>query len=298
MKKKIILYFILFSSTISLFSQELNCHINVNSTKIQGTNVNVFTTLEKSIMEFMNNRRWTDLKFEKNERIECTINIIINTMERDNYTAEMIVQARRPVYNSSYNSTLFNFKDNTFNFSYKEFDPLEFSPNDINSSITATLAYYAYIIIGYNMDSFTRLGGTPYFQQAEDIVNQAQSKDWGGWKAFENNKNRYALTNNLMDEAFKKYREYYYEYHRLGLDMMSDNVMNGRLKILDGIKLLRDANRSRPSAIIISSFLDAKTDELVNIFKKANPDEKEKVIEILSDVNPAGTNRFQEINKR
>ncbi|VBB44893.1 conserved hypothetical protein [uncultured Paludibacter sp.] len=296
--KKIFLVIFLFSISYGLFAQELNCNVQINSSKIQGSNKSVFNTLQKSMNEFLNNRRWTDLSFEKNERIECSINIIVNAVDGNNYTTEMIIQARRPVYNSSYNSTLLNFKDNTFNFTYKEFDPLEFAENDVNSSLTATLAYYAYLIIGFDMDSFSRLGGTPYFQQAENIVNQAQSKDWAGWKAFENSKNRYALINNIMDEAFKKFREYFYEYHRLGLDMMTDNTTNGRAKIAEGIQVLRDANRARPSAILISSFLDAKNDELINIFKQGTTEEKDKAIEILTDVNPAAANRYEEINKK
>ena len=246
----------------------------------------------------MNNRRWTAASYGKNERIDCSINIIVNSADGENFNTEMIVQSRRPVYNSSYNSTLLNFKDNTFNFTYKEFDPLEFSENDVNSSLTATLAYYAYLIIGYDADSFSRLGGNPYFQRAVNIVNQAQSRDWVGWKAFENNKNRYALINNIMDEAFKKYRNYFYEYHRLGLDIMTENSTNGRAKIAENIQLLREANRARPSAIVISSFLDAKTDELINIFKQGTTLEKEKVIEILTDVNPASASRYEEINKK
>lgn len=297
MKKFFSVIFIL-SINYGLFSQEINCNIQVNSSKIQGTNKNVFNKLQKSMNDFINNRRWTDLNFDKNERIECSINIILNSVDGENFQTEMIVQARRPVYNSSYNSTLFNFKDNAFSFTYKEDEPLIFTENDINSSITATLAYYAYLIIGYNMDSFSRLGGNPYFSKAENIVNQAQSKSWTGWKAFEDSRNRYALINNIMDEAFKKYREYYYEYHRLGLDMMPENATNGRAKIAEGIQLLRDANRSRPNAIVISSFLDAKTDELINIFKQGSTQEKEKVVEILCDVNPAATSRYETINKK
>ena len=297
MKKTFLIIFLL-SISYSLFSQELNCNVQINSSKIQGSNKNVFNTLQKAMTDFMNNRRWTELSFSKSERIDCTINIIVNSVEGENYMTEMVVQARRPVYNSAYNTTLLNFKDNAYNFTYKEFDPLDFSGNNINSSLTATLAYYAYLIIGYNMDTFSRLGGTPYFQQAENIVNQAQSKDWSGWKAFENSKNRYALTNNIMDEAFKKYREYFYEYHRLGLDMMSDNVVNGRAKIAENIQVLREANRARPSAVVISSFLDAKNDELISIFKAGTTDEKAKVVEILTDVNPAAANRYEEINKK
>ena len=296
--KKFFSVIFLLSVTYGLFSQELNCNVQINSSKIQGSNKNVFNTLQKAMTDFMNNRRWTELSFSKPERIDCTINIIVNSVEGEIYTTEMVVQARRPVYNSAYNTTLLNFKDNAYNFTYKEFDPLEFNANNINSNLTATLAYYAYLILGYNMDTFSRLGGTPYFQQAENIVNQAQSKDWMGWKAFENSKNRYALINNIMDDAFKKYREYFYDYHRLGLDMMSDNVVNGRAKIAENIQVLREANRARPSAIVISSFLDAKSDELINIFKAGTAEEKAKVVEILTDVNPAAANRFEEINKK
>lgn len=278
-------------------AQELNCNVQINSSKIQGSNKSVYTTLQKSISEFMNNRRWTTASYGKNERVECSINIIVNSAENENFVTEMIVQARRPVFNSSYYTTLFNFKDNSFNFSYKEFDPLEFSENNLNSSLTATLAYYAYVIIGYDMDSFSRFGGTPYFQQAENIVNQAQSKEWVGWKAFENNKNRYALINNITDEAFKKYRSFFYDYHRLGMDMMSENASNGRAKIAENIQVLREANRARPSAVVISSFLDAKSDELINVFKVGTPEEKQKVIEILTDVNPAAASRYEAIEK-
>ena len=148
------------------------------------------------------------------------------------------------------------------------------------------------------MDSFSRLGGTPYFQAAENIVTQAQSTDWSGWRAFENDRNRYALISNIMDEAFKKYREYYYTYHRLGLDEMSVNSTNGRAKIAEGIDLLRDAYRARPTAVVVSSFLDAKNDELINIFKQGTTEEKQKVIEILTTVNPSQAARYEQINKK
>jgi hypothetical protein len=167
--------------------------------------------------------------------------------------------------------------------------------NSITSNLTAVLAYYAYIIIGYDMDSYSRLGGTPYFQAAENIVNAAQGADLKGWKAFESTKNRYALINNLMDEAFKKYRNYFYEYHRFGLDEMSSNATNGRVRIAEGLPLLREANRARPSAVVISSFMDAKTDELVNIFSKATTTQKNDAIEILSDVNPTQTAKYERI---
>jgi len=278
-------------------AQELNCTIQINSDQIQGTNKSVFNTLQKSISDFMNNRKWTEMSLANTERIECTVNIIVKKMDVDVFTSEIQVQSRRPIFNSAYNSTLFNFKDQSFTFNYKEFDQLELNQNTITSNLTAVLAYYAYIIIGYDMDSYSRLGGTPYFQAAENIVNSAQGADLTGWKAFESPRNRYALINNLMDEAFKKYRNYFYEYHRLGLDEMSTNATNARARIADGLPLLREANRSRPSAVVISSFLDAKNDELVNVFSKGSTQEKNDAVEILSDVNPAQTAKYSQILK-
>lgn len=279
-------------------AQELNCNLQINSDKIQGSNKSVFTTLQKSATEFLNNRRWTDLNFEENERIECNINIIINSVDGDSYNAEMVVQSRRPVFNSSYNTTLFNYRDLQLKFDYREFEPLEFNVSNLNSNLTAILAFYAYVIIGYDMDSFSRMGGTPYFQIAENIVSQAQSSDWSGWRAFDKEKNRYDLISNIMDEAFKKYREFFYEYHRLGLDEMAINSTNGRAKIASGIPVLRDVYRARPATVIISTFLDAKTDELVNIFKQGTTEEKNSVLEVLTTVNPSQTSRYEQIMRK
>jgi len=280
-----------------LFSQELKCVININSDMVQGTNKSVFNTLQKSVSEFVNNRRWSEMTFANTEKIDCSMSIVVKKVDGDLFTADIQVQSRRPVYNSSYNTTLFNFKDNYFTFNYKEFDQLEMNENTITSNLTAVLAYYAYIIIGYDLDSYSRLGGTPFFEAAERIVNAAQAADLVGWKAFESSKNRYALVNNLTDEAFKKYRNFFYEYHRLGLDEMSINMTNARAKIAAGLPLLREANRARPSAIVIASFLDAKNDELINIFSKATDKEKKDAVQILIDVNPTQTERYEKILK-
>jgi len=276
-------------------AQELNCTVQINSDQIQGVSKSVFANLQKSVSEFVNNRHWSDMTFTNTERIECNMNIIVKKVEGEDFTAEIQVQSRRPVYNSTYYTTLFNFKDNNFKFQYKEFDQLEINENTITSNLTAVLAYYCYIIIGYDLDSYSRLGGSSFFQQAEIIVNAAQAADLGGWKAFESPKNRYALVSNLTDEAFKKYRSYFYEYHRLGLDEMAVNPDNGRARIAAGIPVLREANRARPSSIVVSSFLDAKTDELVNIFSKGTTQEKKLAYEILTDVNPTQTDKYEKI---
>lgn len=276
-------------------AQELNCNVQINSDQVQGTNKAVFNTLQTAITEFLNNRRWTDLTYTANERIDCNINIIVKAVDGDAFTSEILVQSRRPVYNSNYTSPLLNIRDQKFTFTYKEFDQLEMVSGTLTSNLTAVLAYYAYLIIGYDMDSFGRLGGTPCFQQAESIVTAAQSSDWTGWKAFEDSRNRYAIINNLMDEQFKKYRNYFYDYHRLGLDEMAVNAVNGRAKIAAGIPVLRETNRSRPSAVVIGIFMDTKSDELINIFKKGTDKEKATVVEILTDVNPTQTARYETI---
>ncbi len=295
LKFKIIATFIFLFSYINLNAQELNCTVQINSDQISGSNKDVFNTLQKSISDFMNNRKWSEMTFTNIEKIECSMNLIVKSVQQDNYTAEIQIQSRRPIYNANFYSTLFNFKDNNFTFDYKEFDQLEMNENTITSNLTAVLAYYAYVIIGYDMDSYSRLGGTSFFQAAERIVNAAQAADLTGWKAFESSRNRYALINNLTDEAFKKYRNYFYEYHRLGLDEMTSNTVNARAKIAAGLPILRETNRARPSAIAIASFLDAKTDELINIFSKGSEKEKKEAVEVLSDVNPTQIDRYEKI---
>ena len=286
-------------SSFCLQAQELNCKVIVNSDKVPDLNKTIVNSLQKSITEFVNNRKWSELTFANLERIECTFNIFINKVDNETFTAEIQVQSRRPIFNSTYFSSLFNFRDNSFVFNYKESDQLEFNMNSVSSNLTAVLAYYSYLVLGYDMDSYVRLGGTPFFQSAEGIVNAAQGGSLGpGWDvSFKNSNNRYALVNNLLDEAFKKYREFFYEYHRLGLDEMSENTENGRARIAEGMPLIREANRARPLSILITTFLLAKDDELINIFSKATSKEKTDVVQILIDVNPTQTTRYEKILK-
>ncbi len=282
-------------------AQELNCTVTINSDQVPGSNKSVFNTLQSSIEEFINQNRWTNMTFATREKIDCSMMIVVKSVADNQYTCEMQLQSRRPVYNTTYTTPLINFKDNNFNFTYQEYDRLEYQQNQFTTNLTAMLAYYCYLIIGYDMDSFSRLGGTPYFKACEDIVSACQSAsmeslEQKGWQAFDSNRNRYALINNLMDEAFRKYREYFYEYHRLGLDEMQANVANGRARIAGGIGVLRDANRARPATYVINTFLDAKADELVNIFQKGTDAEKKSVYEILVDIDPTRQATYDKIN--
>ncbi len=286
--------------TISLNAQELNCTVTINSDQIEGSNKSVFETLKQTIEEYMNNNRWTNMTFSEKEKIECSMMIIVNAVTDNSYTCEMQLQSRRPVYNTTYITPLLNFKDNAFNFTYQEYDRIEYQQNTFTNNLTAMLAYYVYLIIGHDCDSYQRMGGTPYFQVCEDIVSACQSasmsgEEQKGWKAFDSNRNRYALINNLMDEAFKKYREFYYTYHRLALDNMAANVANARALIAKDIPVLREANRARPATYVINTFLDAKSDELVNIFMKGTDKEKKEVYEILMDIDPTRSNQYDKI---
>ena len=298
-----ILVFLLFTAIHSVQAQELKCNVTINSDQVEGSNKSVFNTLQQSIQEFVNNSQWTNLTFQDKERIECNMLIVVKQVQDNMYICEFTCQSRRPVYGTTYTTPILNFKDNNFAFTYQEFDRLDFQQHTFTSNLTALIAYYCYLIIGHDMDSFSRLGGTPYFQICENIVNAAQSAslestEQSGWKAFDSNRNRYALINNLMDEAFKEYRQYFYDYHRYGLDEMINNVANGRARIASGIEILDKANKARPATYVINAFLDAKSDELVNIFQEGTEDERTKVYETLVNIDPTRQSTYEQIQQR
>lgn len=300
--KKLLSTLLLVLISTTVFAQELNCNVQINSDQIEGSNKSIFNTLQQAIGEFINNRRWTDMTVAQQERIECNMTLIVNAVTDNQISGVLQVQSRRPVYNTSYTTPLLNFRDEKFTFQYTEFEQLEYQENVFTTNLTSMLAYYVYLIIGYDMDSYSPLGGTPYFQVAENIVLNAQSAsledaEAAGWKSFSDNRNRYALINNLMDEAFSKYRQFFYAYHRLYLDAMEVNVSNARSKIMAELPVIREANRARPSAVAITAFLDAKGDELVNIFQPAPQAEREAVHEVLMDVDPTRNTLYDKLTQ-
>ena len=300
--KRILLLITCLVYVFGLNAQELNCTVTINSDQVQGSNKEMFNTLKQSIEEFVNTSRWTNMTFQEKERIECSMLLVVKSVQDGIVNCEFTCQSRRPVYGTSYYTPTMNFKDNNFVFSYQEYDRLDYQQSTFTTNLTALLAYYCYLIIGHDMDSFAKLGGTPYFQICENIVTSAQSTsldntEAAGWKAFESNRNRYALINNLMDEAFKKYRTFYYDYHRHGLDEMTNNVSNARARISKDIKVLKEAYNARPATYIVNTFLDAKADELVNIFKKGTSEEKKIVYELLMDIDPTRQSTYDEINR-
>lgn len=283
--------------SLQAYDQELRCNIQLITTKIPGTNKQVFQTLQGAITEFMNNTAWTNYKFSMNERIEC--NMLFNLTEMkgsDQYLGTLQVQARRPVFNSSYNSVIFNYVDNDLDFRYVEFEPLEFSETSYLSGLTSILAYYAYIILGIDFDSFGLLSGTEMFQRAEKIVNNAQNAAEKGWRGSESSsrRNRYWLINNILNPDFKPIREFLYNYHRLGLDEMYDKMFEARSNMMESLVLLQEVYRNRPEPFMhfLQVVLDAKSDEFVNVFRESTDEEKRRVLNILNEVDPTHKEKY------
>jgi hypothetical protein len=300
--KKLVIILSLFLVGTNILAQELKCTVTINSDQVQGTNKEVFNTLKQSIEEYVNTLRWTNMTFQEKERIECNMLLVVKSVQDNTFTCEFTCQSRRPVFGTSYTTPLLNIKDNNFVFTYQEYDRLDYQQSTFTTNLTALLAYYCYLIIGHDMDSFSKLGGTPYFQACESIVNAAQSAsldnaEAAGWKAFESNRNRYALISNIMDEAFKKYRLFYYEYHRHGLDEMVNNVANGRARIAKEIEVLKEVYNARPATYVINTFLDAKNEELVNLFEQGTSEEKKSVYELLTGIDPTRQSTYDKINK-
>jgi hypothetical protein len=294
---KYALLFFLLVTTGKSFAQELNCQVNVESPQIQGTTEKqIFEQVKKAVFEFMNNTRWTKDSYTTQERIDCSILITVTQkLDVDQYKATLQIQSRRPVYKSSYPSPVMNYIDENFVFKFQQFQQLDFNLNTYSNNLTSVLAFYAYIIIANDYDTFSNLGGTEYFQKAQLIVANAQSSGEIGWKAFESNKNRYWIVENALQPVFQPIRECMYKYHRLGLDIMFEKASDGRNEILKSTDLLVGVYKNRPASFIMELFFNAKADELVNIFSKGLPEEKSKAVENLTKVDPANSTKYFKI---
>lgn len=294
---KYCLLFFLVLNAFSFKAQELNCQVSIVSQQVQGTTEKqIFDQLQKSIYDFMNNTKWTKDLYTSSERIDCSVLInVTSKTSADEYTGTIQVQSRRPIYKSSYSSPLVNYIDDKFSFKYQQFQQLEFNLNTFQNNLTSVLAFYAYVVIANDYDSFANLGGTEYYQKAQLIVSNAQSASELGWKSFETNKNRYWITENALQPVFQPIRECMYKYHRLGLDIMFEKPDEGRKEILKSTDLLVAVYKNRPASYIMELFFNAKADEIVNIFSKGLPDEKTKVVETLTTVDPANTTKWYKI---
>jgi hypothetical protein len=294
--KKVFLFIAFFGLTNYLFAQELNCQIQVSTQQVSGTDKRVYDNLKTAIFEFMNNTKWTTETFKNTERIDCSI--LINITERvavDEFNATLQIQSRRPVYETSYNSVLLNYIDNDVHFKYSETQPLQFIENTYTSNLTSILAFYSYMVIGLDYDSFSLDGGTPYFQKALAIVNNAQGSDEKGWKAFDGTNNRYWMIYNMLDAPFIPLRECMYNYHRKGLDVMYQNKEAGRAVILESVSSLTKVHNIKPLSISLKIFFNAKADEIISIFSAAKPEEKTSIMSVLTLIDLTNSNKYQKI---
>ena len=286
-------------STIS--AQELQAKITINHAQISGTEKGVFDNLQQTLQQFVNNRQWTHLQFQKNERIICNFNITVTKYDRDQnlFTCKALIQANRPVFNSAYTSTLYNNVDDNFTFRFAEYDQLEFNEQQIDNQLTALFAYYAYLIIGIDLDSFAPKGGEDILQHCMNLTNNAQNLDYPGWKAFSDDRNRYAIISDYLDGALEPFRQLQYDYYRKGLDEMANNAERGRTEITAALETgLKKAKENRPLSLLPQIWTDFKKDELANIYRgKGTQKEKESIYELLVSINPSQNKYWDQVKE-
>lgn len=282
-------------------AQELNARITINHSQIQGTDNAVFDELQQTLTQFVNDRQWTALQFQKNERIPCSFNITVTKYDKSTnmFTCKAVIQATRTAFNSSYNTTIYSNQDNDFNFEYAQFDKLNFNEEAVDNQLTALMAYYAFLMIGINLDTFAPMGGEDVLQRCMNLANNCQNLNFPGWKAFDNDRNRFAIINDYLDGAMKPFRQLQYDYYRNGLDEMATNADRGRTNISTAIEEnLKKCHEDRPMSMLPQIWTDYKRDELANIYKgKGTQKEKEQVYEILFGINASQNNAWQKIKE-
>ena len=282
-------------------AQELQAKITINHNQIQGTDKSVFENLRQTLEQFVNDRQWTNLQFQKNERIQCSFNITVTKYDKSSnlFTCKALIQASRPVFNSAYTTTIYNNSDNEFTFEFAEFDQLEFNEETLDNQLVALFAYYAYLIIGINLDTFAPMGGEDVLQRCMTLTNNAQNLNFPGWKSFDNDRNRFAIINDYLDGGMAPFRQLQYDYYRKGLDEMANNAERGRTEITTAIQEdLKKCHEDKPLSRLPQIWTDYKRDELANIYKgKGTQKEKESVYEILFSINAAQSNAWNKIKQ-
>ena len=286
------------AAPFTMVAQELQVKININTQQVGTSDKSVFDNLQQTLEQWMNERQWTDLQFQQNERIVVNFNLTVTKYDKSNnrISCTAMIQANRPVYNSSYTTTLYNNKDGDFNFDFAQFDQLNFNEEMVDNQLTALMAYYAYLIIGLDLDSFGPLAGTEILQRCMNLANNAQDLGFPGWKAFEDSKNRFAIINDYLDEAMKPFRQMQYDYYRKGLDEMANNAERGRGNVSAALELLKQAHQDKPLSMLPQIWTDYKRDELANIYKgKGTQKEKEAVYNILFNLNASQSESWNKI---
>lgn len=285
---------------VAASAQELMCSINVQSASIQGTNKQIYENMRNTLNDFMREQRWTNDKFQSTERIECSMNFnITDQVSSNEFKGTLTVQLRRPIWGSAYTTTMLNIQDNDIQFRYNEGQPIVFNESTYDQdNLVPIIAFYVYVMLGMDYDSFSLNGGTEYWKKAEQICNQAQKSSFSGWKSYDSVKNRYWLINNALDDNHRTFRTQLYNYHRLGLDQMSESIERGREQILGSIEQLRKVKQNvTRNAYLLGLFFTAKSDELVSIFSESPDIERTKALEYLSAADPGNISKYQKIKK-
>jgi hypothetical protein len=281
------------------YSQELNCQVTLITnikTEVTSAEKELFDQLKEVVTNLMNNTQWTSEKFSVEERINCQLQLQINTINNGEFTGSIQVQSSRPVYNGSYNTTLFNFQDDNLEFSYTRSSLVQYGKNQFRDNLSSILAFYAYYIIALDFDSFSKQGGTKYFQEAQQIVTNAQTAPNKGWKSNETGKkNRYWLVENALQQLFEPLRECFYEYHRLGLDRLYDKPEEAKKAIYNALDKLSKVSAARPNTINIINFAYCKLNELKNLYSTAKPEEKTQIVAVLKKIDPTNSTKYEEI---
>ena len=294
MHKILQILLILFTSVL-VNAQELNCSITVNADKIPGSNKQIFTTLENSINEFVNQKRWTNLNYKPQERIDCNFTLTILEQNGSEFKGHIQIQSSRPIYNSSYLSPVFNFKDDNFSFQYTEFEPLQFNENTFESNLVSVISFYVYTILGFDADTFVLDGGTSYFTKAQNILVQAQQSGYAGWNQNDGTGTRFTLVDNILSPTYSLFRNSVYDYHLKGLDVMSEDTMKAKRKIAESITGLKSIFDSRPNAFLLRVFMDSKATEIASVFSDGPIVDTSKLKEDLLKISPVNAAKWNEI---
>lgn len=294
--RNILFSVILLFAAFGTYAQELNCQVTVNSDQVGQTNQQIFRTLERSLNDFVNKTKWTNRTYRENERVNARMFITVTQYESDRFEANIQIQSTRPVFNTTYESPVFNYKDNAFNFQYQEFQPLVYNPNNFDSNLVGVISYYVYMILGLDADTFSLEGGNDFYRQAQNIVTQAQSSSYSGWSQDTGDRSRFELVDNLLSNSFREYRIAMYNYHRKGLDILADNNSTGKQIIAGSLRLFETLISRRPNAFLIQTFFDAKSEEIQNIFSDGPKVDIVKLKETLNKVAPFYSSTWNEIN--
>jgi hypothetical protein len=293
----LLIFLLLFPIAVHLHAEELNAMVSVNSDRIQSPNKNVFTSMQRAMERLINGTKWSNVNLSMNERIDCTFSLTIMEQADNSFKAELFVQSRRPVYNASYMTLTLNYRDKV-DFEYMENQPLEFAQIMVDNHLVAILAFYCNLILAQDFDSFSPFGGSIFYREAQNIATQAQSNSgWTGWSAFDDNRSRTSIINTFLDESVKPYREFWYTYHRKGLDEMAANPDRGRITILNALPVLKDIRNIRNSEILLQMFADCKLDEIVSLAGKATAEEKKNTYDLLRNAFPGSSNLLEPLRK-